>query len=226
MFSRDVLPYHTVPRGARIRFTVMSSSPLNRTTAPQILRLCALCLKNGVLDAYEMGDDYAVEEFLRKHKEGWTYGVLGEPDDYDWKMWRFSLYKWCRRNALSQFADNYLYEVKRYNYLYCPILLSMRFYLMGIEEWLSYPNPSGIEIYRQNTNLHWWKNGSGSRKITKRELIIEAQGMAYEYRRVPEGERVISYSVLDEFCSAIHDLTSKYIYKKRIIIDGKAVKNL
>ena len=57
-------------------------SVLNRTTAAQILRLYPLCFKHGVLDAYELGDVYAAREFLDLHDEGWTYGVLGEPDDY------------------------------------------------------------------------------------------------------------------------------------------------
>ena len=203
----------------------MSSSPLNRTTAPQILRLCALCLKNGVLDAYEMGDDYAVEEFLRKHKENWTYGVLGEPDDYDWKMWRFALYRWCRKCGLTSFAENYLYEVKRFNYLYCPILLSMRFYLMGIEEWLSYPNPVNIERFRKESSTHWTSMGAGSQKMTRREIIAEMQNIAYQFRRRPEEQREMSYGVLEEFSSAIYDLTSKCKYKRRIILNAQATKN-
>lgn len=204
----------------------MKFSPLNRTTAPQILRLCMLCFKNGVLDAYEQGDDYAVQDFLDKHKKSWTYGVLGEPDDYDWKMWRFTLYKWCRRNNLTTFAENYLYDVKRYNYLYCPILLSMRFYLMGIEEWLAYPNPVNIERFRSESAIHWQPLGTGAQKITRREIIAQMQDFAYQFHRRPVDEREISYGVLDEFCSALFDLTSKLKYKKRIIVNGKAIQNI
>lgn len=204
----------------------MSFSPLNRTTAPQILRLCSLCYKNGVLDAYELGDDYAAREFIDKHKTDWSYGVLGEPDDYDWKMWRFALYKWCRRHALARFADNYLYGIKKYNYLFCPILLSMRFYLMGIEAWLAYPNPSGIEIFRQDNGAYWGGNGIGTKKMKQRDIIVEIQGLVYQYRRAPEESQTVSAKVLDEFSSAIFDLTSKHDYKKRIIIDGKSVKNI
>lgn len=199
---------------------------MNRTTAPQILRLCVLCLKRGVLDAYELGDDYAAEEFLRKHKEEWTYGVLGEPDDFDWKMWRFSLYRWCRRAGLAGFAESYLYEVKRYNYLYCPIVMSMRFYLMGIEEWLAYPNPVGIERYRKESSSHWQPPGQGARKLTRRDIIAEMQNISYSFRRRPEEDREVSHGVMDEFCSSMFDLTSKCKYKKKIILDGKASENL
>lgn len=204
----------------------MIFSPLNRTSAPQILRLCLLCYKNGILDAYELGDDYAAKEFIDNHKSNWTYGVLGEPDDYDWKMWRFSLYKWCRRHSLSKFADNYLYEIKRYNYLFCPLIFSMRFYLMGIEAWLSYPNPTGIEIFRQNNAVHWGPPFSGSKKFSRKDLLVEIQGMVYEYRRLPEEKLTVLPRVIDDFSSALFDLTNKYVIKKKIIIDGKSVKNL
>ena len=199
---------------------------MNRTTAPQILRLCSLCYKNGVLDAYELGDDYLSGEFLGAHTADWSYGVLGEPDDFDWKMWRFSLYKWCRRQGLSKFADSYLYEVKRYNYLFCPIILSMRFYLMGIKDWLAYPNPTGIEVFRQNNSSYWDAFKTGPRKMTKKDVLAEIQGMVYEYRRLPEESQTVSYSVFDEFSSALYDLVSKYVSNDNIVIDGKTIKNI
>lgn len=204
----------------------MQTSLLNRRTAPQILRTCTLCLKNGVIDAYNLGDDYAVEEFLRKHKENWTYGVLGEPDDYDWKMWRFALYRWCRKSGLTSFAEDYLYEVKKYNYLYCPIVFAMRFYLMGIEEWLAYPNPVGIERFKKETSMHWQEVGSHGKKMTRKEIIALMQDIAYQFRRRPEEDQEVSFSVMDSFCSAIFDLTSQYKFKRRIVIDGKTIKNI
>lgn len=186
-----------------------------------------MCFKQGVLDAYKMGDDYAVRDFVEKHKANWSYGVLGEPDDYDWKMWRFSLYRWCRRCRLAQFAENYLYEVKSFNYLYCPIVFSMRFYLMGIEEWLDYPNPVGIERFRQGTMSHWTPNTDhGANKITTREIIVEMQEIAYQYRRRPEDDWEVRGGVMVEFGTAMVDLTSKFAYKKRLVIGDETIKNI
>lgn len=204
----------------------MSYSLLNRTSAPQILRLCAISFKQGVLDAYDLGDDYAAREFVDKHKPDWSYGVLGEPDDYDWKMWRFSIYRACRYNNLTKFAENYLYEVKKYNYLFCPIVFSMRFYLMGIEEWLEYPNPVNIERFKQETYIHWKPVPAGAAKMTRNEILATMQDIAYDYRRLPEEQQTVRAGVMVEFSSALFDLTRKIPVHKRIIIDGSAIKNI
>lgn len=203
----------------------MSISLLNRRTAPQIVSLCAMCFKQGVLDAYEQGDDYAAKEFLDQHKAGWTYGVLGEPDDYDWKMWRFSLYRWCRHHGLARFAEEYLYEVKKFNYAFCPIVLSMRFYLMGIEEWLAYPNPVGIERFRRETMVHWKIEPGTVRKFSRKSIIIEMQSMAYQYRRRPESDWEVSGGVMVEFGTAMVALTSKLVYNKRLKIGDESIQN-
>lgn len=202
----------------------MSISPLNRTSAAQILQLCALCFKRGVLDAYEFGDDYAAREFLESHSENWTYGVLGEPDDYDWKMWRYSLYRWCRSAKLVKFAETYLYEVKRFNYLFCPIVFSMRFYLMGISEWLDYPNPVGIERFKQERSRRW--KPDGFMKLTRTDIISDMQKIAYDYRRRPEEEQTVRDGVMIDFVSAMFDMTSRYVFKKKVIIDGEEIKNI
>ena len=204
----------------------MKFSPLNRRSAPQILRLCALCFKQGVLHAYELGDDYTAKEFLEQHKENWTYGVLGEPDDFDWKMWRFSLYRWCRYADLSNFAETYLYTVKTYNYLYCPIVMSMRFYLKGIEEWLDYPNPVQIERFKQESKVHWKPMPGAARKIIRQDLLADMQEIAYEYRRLPEDVRHLGEHVMTDFCAAMFDLTSKYVLKKKIRIDDTQIQNI
>lgn len=186
-----------------------------------------MCFKQGVLDAYKIGDDYAVRDFVEKHKANWSYGVLGEPDDYDWKMWRFSLYRWCRNYKLAQFAEQYLYEVKTFNYLYCPIVFGMRFYLMGIEEWLDYPNPVGIERFRQDPMAHWKPAAfGGSKKLTKRSIIVEMQEIAYQYRRRSASEWDVSGGVMVDFGTAIFDLTSKIIYKKRLVVGDAKIKNI
>lgn len=201
----------------------MSISPLNRSSAPQIIRLCSVCFKQGVLGAYDMGDDYAVQEFVDSHESSWTYGVLGEPDDYDWKMWRFSLYRWCRNSGLVKFAEDYLYEVKKYDHLFCPIIFSMRFYLLGIREWLAYPNPVGIERFRKNSNVHW--DPKIAKKITRTEVLADIQDMAYKYRRLPESAKTVPDATIVDFSAALFALTSPVSTVRRIYIDGTKIKN-
>lgn len=188
------------------------SQLLNRGSARHILRMMAYCLKQGVLDAAGMEDDYAVKEFYAKHWDKWDFGYLGEPDDYDWKMFRFSLYMMCRRSHLSMFADSYLYEIRRPDYLFCPLIFAMRFYLMGVKEWIDYPNRSKIDIYRMEVSpMHFTPGTIFSRKMRRTNVLAIIQDIAYRYRRWA-GDRADvkpSGNVVVEFSSALFTLTAK-----------------
>lgn len=191
--------------------------PLNRTTAPMVLRFFDICFKQGVLDAYNFTNDYGAKEFLDARKEDWRFGVLGEQDDFDWEMWRFTLYRWARQNHMMKFAESYLYRITKINYLWCLLPYSMRFYLMGIEEWLSYPNPSGIELFKHEGRVHW-SPVHKPRKITKSDFRFYMQDFAYQYKRLPEEQRPISYSTMDEFTKAIYDLNHNYVKECKVRI--------
>ena len=64
----------------------MKELPLNRTTAPQVVRFFDVCFKQGVIDAYNYHDNYGARDFLQRFKESWDFGVLGEPEDFDWEI--------------------------------------------------------------------------------------------------------------------------------------------
>lgn len=186
---------------------------LNRTTAPIILRFFDLCFKQGVIDAKEYQDDQGARDFLKRHKEAWDFGVLGEPDDYDWEMWRFTLYRWGRRNRFVQFSEGYIYQIMKKNYLWYFLPYCMRFYLMGIEEWLDYPNPNGMAIFKATSKIHWKPMPNRLKKISLNDWISYMQEFVYEFRRSPmsEGEdRVMNPQLFDTFELAIHDLTRTY----------------
>lgn len=193
--------------------------PLNRTTAPQILRFFDICFKQGVIDAYNFANDYEAREFVEKHKPAWDFGVLGEPDDFDWEMWRFSLYRWARNNRLTPFAENYLYRIVKKNYLWCLLPFCMQFYLMGIEEWLSYPNPGQMERFLNEGKIHWAPQKNPTlRKMTKADFRFYMQEFARQYRRLPEEQQPVSYRTMDGYCRAIYDLNQKYVPLSQIRI--------
>ncbi len=199
----------------------MSRDPLNRTSAPQIVRFFDVCFKQGVIDACNFSDNYGAKEFLDKHKAAWDFGVLGEPDDFDWEMWRFTLYRWARRNHLTMFAQNYIYVISRKNHLWYLLPFCMRFYLLGIQEWLEYPQPLAIESFKQEKKIHWAPQPNRSlRKISKSDFISYMQEFTYEYKRSinPEDEstRVMSPVTMDGYCQAIHDLTRPYETGRKI----------
>lgn len=192
----------------------MSFCPLNRTTAPQMLRFFDVCFKRGVTDACSLGDDYAVREFIDLHKTDWTFGVLGEPNDFDWQMFRFSMYRWARENRLTSFAENYIYKIRTKGYLWTLLPLCMRFYLMGMEEWLEYPNPAAVEVFKGANMVHWAPRPFGQKKITRPDWFVYIQEFAVEHRRLPEEYQVMSPLMMEDFSRAVYDL-SRRLYKSK-----------
>ena len=196
------------------------ADPLNRTSAKQIVRFFDLCFKQGVIDAYNFADDYGSKEFLDKHTESWDFGVLGEPDDFDWEMWRFTLYRWARHNHMMMFSENYIFSIVRKNYLWYLLPFCMRFYLLGISEWLEYPNPVGIALFKQNGRVHWSpQKNSSLQRITVNDFISYMQQFVYEYRRTPDETKTMNPGTMDGYCQAIHDLTRRYDTGRSIRIE-------
>lgn len=183
---------------------------LNRTSAPQIIRLYDVCFKQGVIDACEFGDDLGAKEFLDQHKADWTFGILGRPEAFDWQMFRFTLYWWARKSRLTGFAENYIFKIKKPNYHWCLLPYCMRFYLMGIEEWLNYPVPSRLEIFKNTGRIHW-HSIDAMKKFTNGDYITYMHDFAYAYRQQPEENMIASSVAMDNFCLAVYDLTRKYV---------------
>lgn len=202
---------------------------LNRTSAPTVVRFFDVCFKQGVIDACVFADDYGAQEFLKQHREKWDFGILGEPDDYDWEMWRFTLYRWARKHRYMKFSSDFIYRIVNKTYLWYFLPYCMQFYLMGIEEWLEYPNPVKMEIFKGENRIHWKPVERHLRKITTDDTISYMQEFCYNFRRSPlsEGEdRVMNPNAMDAFCQAIHDLTRKYDTRKRLRIKEFAKKDL
>lgn len=187
----------------------MKLSILNRTTGPQILRLFDICFKRGVLDACEHGDLDELRRFVDDKTDNWTFGVVGDDRDIDWREYRFVVYKWCRRTGLTVFAENYLMMIRKENIYWCLLPYCMRFYLLGVKEWIEYPNPTKIEIFKTISKGHWdLKNNMA--KFTKMDYISSMHDFAMEYRESTSENRPVTDAMMDNFCIAIYDLTRKY----------------
>lgn len=196
--------------------------PLNRTSAPIILRFFDLCFKQGVIDAKEFNDDASAKEFLDSHKESWDFGLLGVDDFDGWQEWRFVLYRWGRQHRMTKFSENYIYRITKKNYLWYFLPFCMRFYLMGIEEWLKYPNPVRIELFKKESKVHWMPVQSNLRKMTTNDFISYMQEFVYDFRRSPlsKGEdRIMVDTTFDSFQQAVHDLTRGFKTGRKIKIE-------
>lgn len=190
----------------------MSVSLLNRTSAPSVLRLFDYCFKQGVFDAAAFEDDYTAKEWMECRLEKGDYGLLSETETpFDWKRWRFTLYRWCRDARLNSLAENYIDKVRQYqaNALFAILPLSMRFYLMGIEEWLAYPNAIGMAKFKQEPKVHWKPVASHLRKMSTNDLISLVQEFVYE-RQSKEYEGDMIKSRYDTFALGLWRCLQKY----------------
>ena len=190
--------------------------PLNRESAKMIFRLFDASFKQGVIDACQIQDDIAAREFVDKHKEAFTYGVLGDDEDYDWMMYRFVLYRWARMYHLKSLAEGYILFIKKNMYLSTLLPFCMQFYIMGIEEWLAYPNPSRLELFRNSKKIHWDLNFP-FKNFTTADYVSYLHEFAFAYRKLPEEERIVNPNTMDGYCQALFNLTRKYVAEKNDI---------
>lgn len=185
---------------------------LNRKTASHVLRFFYLCFKQGVIDSYEFGNDIDAKDFYEQKKADWTFGILGEPDDFDWEAFRYKAYWWARRKGMKTMAENYLFRIRTKNYIWCVLPYCMRFYLMGIKEWLNYPNPAGIELFKITANVHWDPN-EPVRQITKTDIFSYLHEFEFEYKRFDDYDKSFTSASMSSFVQALFDLTRAYVVK-------------
>ena len=191
----------------------MNKLPLNRTTAPQIIKLFDICFKHGVLDACAEEDDYAVKDFFERHKSDGGYGLVYDDEDFDFKRWRFTIERWCREERLGSLGDIYLnsrfVRQNSHTFLFAILPMTMRFYLMGVEEWLEYPNPLNKVFFKQTKKIHWKPMASHMRKINLPDFLSYLQDFVYERQRLKlEGD--LSAGQYDSFAEAMFKFTRKY----------------
>ena len=185
---------------------------MNRTTGPQCIRLLDICFRQGVFDACELDDNVYAKEFLDTMLETGGYGLLLEPtSNYDARRWQLALYRMCRFENLRSLVEGYIDRVHMYKntYLWALIPITMRFYLMGIQEWLEYPNPNALELFRHNRRVHWKKTTSHLKAITRQDFITLVQEFVYE-RQDRNFEGDLSAAKYDGFANALWRTNQKY----------------
>ena len=183
---------------------------LNRTTAKHAMHFFDVVFKHGVIDACEFGNDLDAKEFLDARRADWEFARLGSGEKYDWQAFRYDMYWLARRASMKTFAESYLFKIRSKNYPWCILPYCMRFYLMGVQEWLNYPNPSRIELFKTINRNHWDPN-EPAQKITNTDIFSYLHGFEFEYRQLPEEGRPVSPVLMTSFNQALFDLTRKYV---------------
>lgn len=193
----------------RVEGKMKFKDPLNRSTAPMIIRLFDLCFRHGVFDASDLEDDFSVREFINKHKDNGTFGILGDDLEYDWQMFRFMIYRWARENHMKRLAEEYIIMVRKKDYLWAILPYCMWFYMLGMKEWLEYPSKRAIELFKTRTKRHWSPNAP-NKIFMLNDYVSYMHEAAYDFRRIPEDKQPLSPHLIDSFCLAIYDLCMKY----------------
>lgn len=128
---------------------------INRQTAKMLLKLFETCFKQGVIDACEQDDDYWCREFIEARRTQGDFSLLDVRDSYDWKEWRMIIGRWCRYTHNLKLCVLYLDKVYTKNFYWSVFPIAMDFYMLGIEEYLEYPNPINLELFKTKSGQHW-----------------------------------------------------------------------
>lgn len=83
---------------------------------------------------------------------------------------------------------------------------------MGIKEWLNYPSPAGIELFKISSNVHWDPN-EPVRAITKTDIFSYLHEFEFEYKRWVGDDKPFTSSSMTSFIMALFDLSRKYVVK-------------
>lgn len=162
---------------------------INRQTAKMILKLLDYCFKKGVEDAFDADNEHWCNEFIERRYAKRDFSLLDVTDSYDWKEWRMILGRWCRYNRNLKLCPDYLDRVYSQNFYWSIFPIAMDFYILGIQEWLEYPNPYKLELFKVTSNIHWKPMPRKTlEKMSTDDKVSYIQQFAYERERIdPEG---------------------------------------
>lgn len=186
---------------------------LNWLNMNSLMRLMYQCYRKGVLDACEMNDDFFCQEFVDRHTENGTYGVLYLEGDMSRNEWIFTLYMLCREKRMFPLYKNYLEEVRSSQGMYgvtFPIL--MDFYLLGVKAWLEYPNPIRRGPFMHEKRTKWMPTRDGRPiSFTWIMLVDYTQRFCFDRKRHIENqsEHRIRPEAWEDFALAVRCVADK-----------------
>lgn len=157
---------------------------INRQTSRMILKLFDTCFKKGVQDAYEADNEHWCQEFIEARHTRGDFGLLDVTDSYTWGEWRMILARWCRYTKNMKLCPKFLDRIYTTNFYWAIFPIAMDFYILGIKEWLEYPNPLKLEIFKYESSVHWKPMPrKGLQKMSTDDKVSYVQEFAYERER-------------------------------------------
>lgn len=183
-------------------------SLIDRSTVKLVLRLLEYSFRQGVLDACKYQDEFLCREFIRQRRENHDFGTLDIGEPLDWEEWRYILTKWSMRCHIHTVCEKYLDKIVSMNYNWVIFPVAMEFYILGIEEYLEYPNIRNLELFKNKPRVHWYCDGRPFKGINTESIVTMIQDICYTRKRKDAFAQgcpsAISY---DAFCRTIWTCT-------------------
>lgn len=148
-----------------------------------MLRLFDICYKQGVIDAYEMDDRSACEEFLQNTSGPKQFGLLSLPYDIKWREWLTILTRWALNNKMIRVVEHVFNAITTYNgYLAVVLPITFDFYVKGIKDYIN--NPTAWELSKFKNKLYAEWGGNTQRRMA--HLVNDMQIMMFDRERNEE----------------------------------------
>lgn len=158
---------------------------INRQTCKMMMKLFDVCFKKGVQDAFEADNEQWCQEFIEERREKLDFSLLDVRDSYDWKEWRIIIARWCRYTHNLKLCPEYLDRVYAENFYWSIFPIAMDFYILGVKEWLEYPNPHNLELFKFTHNEHWKPMPRKNlQKMDTNDKVGYVQEFAYDRERL------------------------------------------
>lgn len=184
---------------------------INRTSITQILALFDYAYKRGVVDAYEEGDDARCEKFVEEMSQSSEYGLLADDFRMSTREWKFIVGSWCHERRLIRLQTKYIERIYAKNHLAAILPVVQDFYVRGVKDWLEYPNPTRVEVFKNSSRAKWLISGRDRKIMTPYDYASKVQEFCFNReRRAIKGLEELPKEAFMNFSSEIWLSTRKY----------------
>lgn len=148
-------------------------------------KLFASAYRAGLIDAEEIGDVNAYNDYETEVSVPGVYKRINEYKSYDVKTWRLKL--------IEMLGDAYKMSSTDMNILFSPRLgiqcifpLSLEFYLLGICDWNDNPSLHDFSVIPRRKMVRWTRDGIKS--MTRAGLVTMVQQFCYKRCMIDNGD--------------------------------------
>lgn len=182
-------------------------------------KVFASAYRAGMIDAEEIGDANAYNDFEAEVSVPGVYKRINEYESYHVKTWRLKL--------IEMMGDTYKMSSSDMNILFSPrkgILslfpISLEFYLLGIRDWNDNPSLHDFSVIPRRKMVRWTRKGT--ERMTRAGLVALVQQFCYKRFMIDNGNSSNGYSLpkkrYEEFAMMMYYQLNASKYKQDFYI--------